>query len=168
MKLSDYLKEQHMSTTRGTDDTYPELFMDWWGELELEDLDKLAEGWLGEKETISELKVSKEDFDNYVDDVLGRMLPDEPYTRVKYNVRYAEWQSHYHLVSGFVHEKFKDLRWYNEYLHGVRDLIAETTLVSIFIAKVVKEREHKVSGNYEMPGEKETRENLSKFTIRKD
>jgi len=46
MNFSDYLKEQHMSTTRGTDDTYPELFMDWWCELELEDLDKLAEGWL--------------------------------------------------------------------------------------------------------------------------
>ena len=51
MKLSDYLKEQHMSTTRGTDDTYPELFMVWWGELELEDLDKLAEGWLEDKKT---------------------------------------------------------------------------------------------------------------------
>ena len=77
MKFSDYLKEQHISTTRGTDDTYPELFMDWWGELELEDLDMLAEGWL-------------------------------------------------------------------------------------------EEREHKVSGKYEMSGAKETRENLSKLTIRKD
>jgi len=108
MKFSEYLKEQHMSTTRGTDDTYPELFMDWWGELELEDLDRLAEGWL-------------EDFISHI--------------RTTQNPQpILVWTDMPHILEDVE-------RWTNG-------------------AKTVT--------NYKLPGHKETRENLSKLTIRKD
>jgi len=46
MKFSDYINQKHAEQYRGVDDDMEENFMDWWGELELEDLDRLAEGWL--------------------------------------------------------------------------------------------------------------------------
>lgn len=87
--------------------------------------------------------VSKKDFEDYLDEVLCRMLPDEPYSKLKYPIDYAEWNRDYHLVLDLIWERFSQAKWFHEYQDEVRRLVGMTTLATRFIAKVVKEQEEK-------------------------
>jgi len=50
MKLSEYIKQKHAEQYKGIDDDMGGDFINWWNELEPEDLDEIAEEWFEERE----------------------------------------------------------------------------------------------------------------------
>ena len=86
-------------------------------------------------------KITKETFDNYVDEILLRSLPNEPYARLKYPIEYSKYKRDLSLVREIVYQRLGDSKWFYEFRAEINELIAVTTLANTFVNKVILEEE---------------------------
>ena len=141
MKFSDYINQKHAEQYRGVDDDMEEDFMDWWGELELEDLDRLAEGWKKQGQNTELGFALWKDIGCWfrVIERKGDSIVIEVPVNTQTNGNTISYSEEQELEEG-------------QYILGsIAELFSGT-----------KPR------NYEIPGYKETMENLGKLTIRKE
>ena len=75
-------------------------------------------------------------FEKYVDEILCGLKPDEPYSRLVYPVKYAEWQRDVHLVREIIYERMRDSRWYHEFRDEINELVAVACLATKFVNEI--------------------------------
>lgn len=90
------------------------------------------------------MKVKEKTFNEFVDEVLMKGLPNDPYNKIQYPVKYAKFKAISSIVQQEVFNRLGDVKFMHEFKPEVRNIISVTVMATLYVQELDEERKKEV------------------------